>query len=68
VIRHFGRAAELRQAPAESRPREETLNPKNWSHHNRASYCATLPACHSPTRRGVRMPRRLNSATNTHGA
>jgi hypothetical protein len=49
VIRYFGRAAELRHAPAESRPREETLNPKNWSHHIRASNCAPLPACHSPT-------------------
>jgi hypothetical protein len=28
----------------------------------RASNCATLPACHSPTPRGVRMPRRFNSA------
>jgi hypothetical protein len=48
VIRHFGRAAELRQAPAESRPREETLNAENWSHHNRASTRRTCTGCHSP--------------------
>jgi hypothetical protein len=29
---------------------------------SRASSCATLPACHSPTPREVRMPRRFNSA------
>jgi hypothetical protein len=49
VIRHFDRAGEVRHAPAESRPREETLNPKNWSHHIRASRRQTCTARHSPT-------------------
>jgi len=46
VIRHFGRAGEARHVPAESGPREEALNPKNWSHQKRdpaPSSRATVP-------------------------
>jgi hypothetical protein len=62
VIRHFGRAAEVRHAPAESRPREETLNPKNWSHHNRANTLRTCVPDHSPRPVAVGTRRRFSSA------
>src|SRR5208282_6517626 len=62
VIRHSGRAAEVRRAPAESRPREETLNPKNRSHHNRPNTRATCLPDHSPRPVAVGMPRRFSSA------
>jgi hypothetical protein len=36
--------------------------------HSRASNCATLPACHSPTPRGVRMAGRFNSPAMARSA